>query len=145
MTMTDDPTPSTQRVPLRLRLSESAHPLEGGWWPQSSVLAVELAELVDQFPAGKGRIVRAVCCPADWTDAPKRVVTARGYIETGTFPPEDKHVVVLSTSDRRKLCLVVIPPDLTERQGEAALAASVEPYFATSPTALLAKITADER
>ena len=143
MTTIDHPSTSIQRVPLRLRLSDSAHPLDGGWWPQSPFLAVELAQLVDQFPADRGRIVRAVCCPADWSDAPKRVSTARGYIEAGTFPPEDKHVVVLSTSDRHKLCLVVIPWDFTSRQGEAALAASVEPYFATSPSALLATIAED--
>jgi hypothetical protein len=146
MTTTDHPSTSTNGLlPLRLRLSESAHPLDGGWWPQSPLLAVELGHLVDQFPADRGRILRAVYCPADWEDAPKRVTTARGYIEAGTFGREDKHVVVLSMSDRRKLCLVVIPSGLTPNQGAAALEASVTPYFATSPTALLDKVTEDPR
>jgi len=144
MTMSDEPTP-TARLPLRLRLSdpERPTPLDGAWWPQSSQLSVELADLVNNFPPDKGRITRATYCPADWEDSPGRVTTARGYIEAGTLPREDNHLVMLSTSDRRKLCLVVIPSTLSQRQGEAALEGAVTPQFAASPTLLLAKVTED--
>ena len=47
---------------------------------------------------------------------------------------------MLTTSDRRKLCLIVIPAGMSESQGQAALEASVTPYFAASPKLLLAKI-----
>ena len=146
MTMTDQSPAPTARSPLRLRLSdpERPHPLDGGWWPQSAALATELGDLVDHFPADRGRIVRAVYCPADWEDSPARVTTKRGYIEAGTLPREDNHLVVLTTSDRRKLCLVVIPSDLTPSQGEAALEGAVTPYFAASPTLLLEKVVEDK-
>ncbi len=79
-----EPTPSpVTRVPLRLRLADRPQPLDGGWWPQSTDLGVELADLVERFPAEQARIVRALYSPPDWEDAPKRVTTARGYIETG--------------------------------------------------------------
>ncbi len=145
MTMTERATPLTGRLPLRLRLADPARPqpLDGGWWPQTPSLALELADLVNHFPAQRGRIVRALYCPEDWTDAPARVTTARGYIEAGTMPREDRDRVILTTSDREKLCLLVIPSELSELHGEAALEASVTPRFAASPTLLLEKVTAD--
>jgi hypothetical protein len=135
---TDQPT----RVPLRLRLSDPTrpHPLDGGWWPQSGNLSVEMGDLVDGYPAERARIVRALYSPPDWEDAPKRVTTARGYIETASFLREYSPVMILTTSDRRKLCLLVIPHDLSPSQGEAALEAAVTPYFASSPAQILATI-----
>jgi uncharacterized protein DUF5994 len=130
------------RVPLRLRLSDPdrPHPLDGGWWPQSRNLGVEMADLVNGFPADRARIVRALYSPPDWEDAPKRVTTARGYIETAAFPREFSPVMILTTSDRQKLCLLVIPSDFSESQGETALEGAVTPYFASSPAAILAKV-----
>jgi hypothetical protein len=143
MTTSERSAVPTVRVPLRLRLSDPArpHPLDGGWWPQSRNLTAEMGDLVNHFPTDRARIVRALYSPPDWQDAPKRVPTARGYIETGSFPRDDTHVMVLTTSDRLKLCLLVIPPELTQLQGEAALRAAVTPYFAVSPKLLLDKIT----
>jgi hypothetical protein len=143
MTSSERTATTATRVPLRLRLSdpERPHPLDGGWWPQSRNLVTELADLVDNFPPEQARIVRALYSPPDWPDAPKRVPTARGYIETGFSKGDDTHVMMLTTSDRRKLCLIVIPAEMSELQGEAALEASVTPYFAASPKLLLTKIT----
>lgn len=146
MTTTDDASVTT-RVPLRLRLSDPdrPQPLDGGWWPQTRDLSVEMADLVDHFPAETGRIVRAVYSPPDWDDAPKRVTTARGYIETAAVPRDPTPVIMLTTSDRRKLCLVVIPAEFSTAEGESALEAAVTPYFATSPAKLLEKVTEDSR
>jgi hypothetical protein len=142
MTSSDPSTSPVSRVPLRLRLSdpERPHPLDGGWWPQSNDLSVEMADLVDGFPADRGRIVRALYSPPDWADAPKRVTTARGYIETAAFAREFSPVMILTTSNRQKLCLLVIPSSLSADQGEAALEAAVTPYFASSPAQILATI-----
>jgi hypothetical protein len=145
MTSSERPIILRERVPLRLRLSdpERPHPLDGGWWPQSRNLTAELADLVNNFPPERARIVRALYSPPDWPDAPKRVPTARGYIETGFSKGDDSHVMMLTTSDRRKLCLVVIPPELPESQGQAGLEASVTPYFAASPLLLIQKISGE--
>ncbi len=144
MTPSDQPAPPANRVPLRLRLSdpEHPHPLDGGWWPQSRNLTAELADLVDNFPPERARITRALYSPPDWPEAPKRVPTARGYIETGFAKGDDTHVIMLTTSDRQKLCLIVIPPEMSEAQGEAALEAAITPRFAASPTKLLEQIAA---
>ncbi len=117
-----------------------SQPLDGGWWPQSRDLTVELADLVNHFPAKLGRIVRVLFSPPDWDDAPKRVPTARGYVKVGFDPHDDTHVVVLTTSDRQELCVLVVPPEMSRTKGDEALLAAVTPGYATSPGALLAAI-----
>jgi Family of unknown function (DUF5994) len=144
MTSSELTSPHATRVPLRLRLSDPdrPHPLDGGWWPQTRNLALEMADLVNAFPQDRARIVRALYSPPDWDDQPKRVTTARGYIEVAPFRREFSPVIILTTSDRHKLCLLTIPPELSDAQGEAALEAAVTPYFAASPAQLLADIKA---
>lgn len=92
---------------------------------------------MDHFPSEHGRIVRVLFSPPDWDDAPKRVPTARGYVKAGCDLHDDTHVLMLTTSDRRELCLLVVPADLSRAQGEEALLASVTLGYADSPAALL--------
>ncbi len=133
--------PST-RQPLRLRMSETLgkQPLDGGWWPQSRDLTAELGDLVDNFPTALGRIVRVIYSPPDWDDAPRRVPTKRGYVKAGFDADDDTHVLVLMTSDRQEMCVLVVPPELSRSKGEEALLAAVTPGYATSPTALLTAV-----
>ena len=142
MTTSNSPTARPTRQPLRLRMSETPgqQPLDGGWWPQSRDLETELGDLVDNFPTGMGRIVRVLFSPPDWDDAPRRVPTRRGYVKAGFDADDDTHVLVLTTSDREELCVLVVPSDLSRNKGEEALLASVTPGYATSPTALLAAV-----
>ena len=138
------------RLPLRLRMTElpRTHPLDGGWWPQSRDLTVELADLVDNFPDGMGRIVRATFSPPDWDDQPRRVPIARGYVQTGFAANDDSHVMMLRTSERIELCLLVIPSGMSDAQGEEALAAAVTPGYAPSPGKILDRVrerVADDR
>jgi Family of unknown function (DUF5994) len=127
------------RLPLRLRMTElpRTHPLDGGWWPQSRDLTIELADLVDNFPDGMGRIVRATFSPPDWDGQPRRVPIARGYVQTGFAPNDDSHVMMLRTSERMELCLLVVPPGMSDAQGEEALTAAVTPGYAPSPGKIL--------
>ncbi len=134
--------PRAPRLPLRLRLVEQpkSQPLDGGWWPQSRDLTTELGDLVDNFPAELGRIVRVIYSAPDWDDAPRRVPTKRGYVKAGFDPSDDTHVVVLMTSERTELCLLVVPSEMSRGQGQEALRASVTPGYASSPTTLLAAV-----
>jgi hypothetical protein len=132
----------TLRVPLRLQLSDpaSSHPLDGAWWPQTRNLTAELADLVDNFPAGRGRIVRAAFSPPDWDDEPRRVPIARGYVHVGFSRHDDTHVMMLRTSERAELCLLVVPPGMCPAQGQEAMHAAVTPRYASSPGALLDQV-----
>jgi hypothetical protein len=98
--------------------------LDGGWWPQTRDLHVELRDLVDHFPEERARIVRAVYSAPDWDPAPARVALARGSIRVGSCRGADTHVILLSTAARTLLRLLVIPPGLSAHQGSRALDAA---------------------
>ena len=101
--------------------------LDGGWWPQSRDLAVELADLVDHFPAECGRVVRALVSPPDWDPAARRVPVVGGRIKVGSFPRDDTHLIELKTSDRTVLHVLVVPPGFSDDQGAEALLAAATP------------------
>lgn len=139
------PSPTPSRAPLRLRMVEHTgiDHLDGGWWPQSRDLAVELADLVDHFPPAHGRVVRALVSPPDWEPAPRRIPVAAGYVKVGSFPRDNTHLVQLTISDRMILHVLVIPPDLNEAQGDGAMLAAARPGNAQSATDLLRDVTGD--
>ncbi|MBA2952955.1 hypothetical protein GON03_23285 [Nocardioides sp. MAH-18] len=131
------------RVPLRLAMAEHSDQnwLDGGWWPQSRDLAVELADLVHHFPAQHGRIVRALYSPPDWEPAPRRIPVRGGYVKVGSFPRDDSHLIHLTTSDRTVLRVLVVPPGFTEGQGAEALLAAATAGNAHSAADLLHEVT----
>jgi hypothetical protein len=135
--------PTPTRGPLRLRMS--VHPgrdhLDGGWWPRSRDLEVELADLVDHFPAQFGRIVRALVSAPAWDAAPRHVPVAGGYVKVASFPRDDTHVIDLKTSDRTVLRVLVVPPGFTDAQGAEALLAAATPGNAHSSEDLLDTVT----
>ena len=137
------PTQPPTRSFLRLRLATTPGQdrLDGGWWPQSRDLAVELADLVDNFPPEVGRIQRAVFSRPDWDTAPRRIPVARGSIKVGSFPKDDTHVILLKTGPNETLRILVVPPELTASEAEEALLAASTSGNAHSATSLLETVT----
>lgn len=126
-TSTSPPTnQAPERAPLRLRMAVQTgrNRIDGGWWPQSRDLAVEVADLVDHFPEGLGDITRAVFSPPDWDRSERRVPVARGVLRLGSFPRDDTHLMCLIMTDMRILRVLVVPPVFTQSQGEEALLAA---------------------
>jgi Family of unknown function (DUF5994) len=126
MTTPTSAVPPQTRVPLRIRLSPTpAHgPVDGGWWPQSRDLSVELADLVDHFPPEVGRIVRAIFSPPDWDNPPRQLDVDHGRVKVGSFPRDDTHVIRLKMSDRRVVYLQVIPSAASADEAEDGLLAA---------------------
>jgi hypothetical protein len=148
MSTSNGPIPTSEiatptRRPLRLRMAR--HPgrshLDGGWWPQSRELAVEIADLVDHFPAELGRIVRVLASPPDWEPFPRRLPVTGGYVKVGSFPRDDTHLIYLKTSDRTMLRVLVVPPGFTRDQGAEALLAAATTGNAHSAKDLLDEVT----
>jgi len=137
------PTQPSTRSFLRLRLATQPGQdrLDGGWWPQSRDLSVELADLVDNFPTGSGRIQRAVVSPPDWDPSPRRIPVARGFVKVGSFPRDDTNVILLKMSDYRILRILVVPPGLTDSEAEEALLAASTSGNAHSAGSLLETVT----
>ena len=137
-----DASPASRR-PLRLRMAENhgQDHLDGGWWPQSRDLSVELADLVDHFPPEFGRIVRARYSPPDWEPAPRRVRVAGAYVAVGPLLRDDIHLIYLRTSSRTVLRVLVVPPSFSDDQGEEALLAAATIGNAHSALELLDTVT----
>lgn len=135
--------PTRGRSSLRLRMAEHSgrNHLDGGWWPQSRDLTLELADLVDHFPARFGRIVRALVSPPDWDLASRRVPVTGGSVKVGSFPRDDAHLIHLTTSEGTVLLVLVVPPGFTHDQGEEALLAAATTGNAHSATDLLNEVT----
>lgn len=154
-TPTPSPPPSAEtsgRPPLRLRLVDppgEGH-LDGGWWPRSRDLALEVADLVDHFPAHLGRITRVLYSPPDWDGVVHHVRVAGRQVETGALSaddtdPVDTHHADLQTTDLTTLRLLVVPPSFDDADGEEALLAASTPGNEHSAADLLATITDADR
>lgn len=135
------PTPGRGALRLRMADQPGSNRLDGGWWPRSRDLPVEMADLVEHFPSEFGRIVRALVSPPDWEPAPRRIPVAGGYVKVGAFPRDDTHLIHLRTSDRTVLHILVVPPGFTRDQGEEALLAAATSGNAHSAGDLLAEVT----
>lgn len=98
--------------------------LDGAWWPRSRDFATEFADLVDHFPAERGRVVRGLYSPPDWDDTPRRVAARGRSVKVGMFPRDDTHVIYVTTSQRDVYCLLVVPSTFDEAQGTEALLAA---------------------
>ncbi|GAA4754421.1 hypothetical protein GCM10023350_44800 [Nocardioides endophyticus] len=144
MTTSHESAPTTStRAPLRLRMSDrpGLDTLDGGWWPQSRDLAVELADLADHFPPSLGRVQHAVISPPDWDSAPRRIRVQDGYVDLDAVPDDDTHIVLLRTSQRLTLRVLVVPPVFSAGQGAEALLAAATTGYAHSAGSLLETVT----
>ncbi len=134
-------TPSTSTGPLRIVLAAPRRNrrLDGGWWPHSRDLAVELAQLLAGLPEETGRAVRAVYSPPDWDTPPRRVPLASGYLKVGSFPRDDSHLLDLRMLNGTTLRLLVVPPTADPQRARTALdAAAAEGDTGTVATILSA-------
>ena len=121
------------------------HGLDGAWWPRSRNLTGELAELVDHFPVDRcGHIVRVLVSPADWNDRPRHVLVRSGYVKVGYLPQhDDSHLIHLTTTNRTLLPVLVVPPEFTADQGDAALEGATTHRDTRSASQLIQRVTVD--
>ena len=143
MTTSNIPPRSLASQPLRLRMAPvpGAGLMDGGWWPRSRELVFELGELVNHLPVEHGRVVRASFSPPDWDTSSLCIPTATGAISAESSAHDDPHLIVLTLADRRTLQLLVVPPALSQEQGEEALLAAATPGYAHSARCLLTTVT----
>ncbi len=135
--------PPSPRGDLRLRMVDQPgrHRLDGGWWPYSRDLVLEMTELVRSFPREHGRITRALYSRPDWDTAPHRIDLGTSRLKVGSFPDDDTHVVVVQTANRERLTLLVVPPRFTQAQGDEALLAAATPGNDHAGSEVLLEVT----
>ena len=99
-------------------------PSDGAWWPRSTDLALEIADLDvaihDHFHE---RIARVSYIQGQWPPAPRKIHTTLGITKIGWFPtaryPEN---ISLSLTGDTRLVLTVIPPDTDAHFAKIVLA-----------------------
>jgi Family of unknown function (DUF5994) len=135
MATSNEINPDTQ-----LRIALSAAPggrLDGAWWPRSTDLEVELADLVDHFPTTAGHIDRVVYSRPDWSTSPHKVKVGRGTMKAGSFPRDDTHLMLLRLSSMVQLDLLVIPPQTESGAAQGLMDSATAPGNLSTGSELL--------
>lgn len=122
------------RVPLRVRLDPGPRTgsIDGAWWPQSTDLQTEAADLVDHVDPDVGRVARLLYSRPDWSTPEdganlRRIHAARGPVKAGSFPGDDTHTMVAVLLSGRRLRLVVVPSETPAEAAEDILARASRP------------------
>jgi hypothetical protein len=128
---------------LRLRLSPSIGQgaLDGAWWPYSRDLTTEALDLVDHFPGTSDRICRVVYSTPDWEPPRRRrVKAAKVFVNFGSFPHDDTHLVLLKgVASPRFLRLLVVPPEWGDRTASHAMRIAATPTNLKSGSTILSE------
>lgn len=131
------------RVALRISLAErpGLGGLDGGWWPQSRDLEVELRDLIDHFPGAAGRIVGVICSQPDWEDSDdpaSHIATRDRRVEVSRFPGgADTHLLIIRTAGHGRLHMLVVPPTATLTLGKRALRLAAHSSSRLSPALVM--------
>lgn len=106
---------------LRLDLADefNAQPIDGCWWPHSRDLTREGSQLVNEFPASRGRIDRMAYSETDWDSTASHVFTSRGRVKVGHLQPRELHLLLVRLRDGRVLRLLVVHHRVRQPQGAA--------------------------
>ncbi|RSM87415.1 hypothetical protein DMH04_10275 [Kibdelosporangium aridum] len=115
--------------PRSLRLSikaDDAAPsrFDGGWWPRSPDLTVELPILVRALIPRLGLVRRIGYNPDTWGLLPRHITVDGHPTRLEGFTRLDPYSLRITGMTRRMLCLLVVPPDADEHFGHSALTAA---------------------
>jgi hypothetical protein len=112
--------------------------LDGAWWPRSRDLTHELAPLVEELHRRGVRVTRVAYHPDAWESATRRLTADGRAIRLGWFRRMDRQALNL-TGDvrRRRLDLLVVPPDTPAPAARRAFAAATDRANRDTPTELL--------
>ncbi|GAA1478975.1 hypothetical protein GCM10009623_34210 [Nocardioides aestuarii] len=132
-------------MPVRLLLAAGCEDreLDGAWWPHGSDLELELAGLVQHFPAQRSRIVLVSVSRPDWAPFPRRAGLEGEHVGVAASDG-DPHVVGLTLADGSRLRLLVVPPDLPLDLAEGAMFTSTQPGNTTVAGDLLQRAQAPD-
>jgi hypothetical protein len=130
---------------VRLQLldrPDGPHPLlqqtlDGGWWPHTRELTLELPLLVAAFAERGVRITRVIYHPSLWLIAPPKLRLDGRVVHLGWLRDIDPNLVSLRTSQDTGIELLVVPPEASAELAGRAMAAAAEPGNTTAPAEIL--------
>ena len=153
--MTSAPTISTSEAPakavedaretVRLRLKPEAPTtgfVDGGWWPRSRDLAVELPGLLAELGVRLGRIERVTYHLGDWDPTPATLRVQGRVVRLGGFRTQHADTVDVLLH-RQRITLLVVPPETSGQAAHDALSRAGHHGGTDDVTSLLAHRSAD--
>jgi hypothetical protein len=107
-------------------IHRSAGVVQGGWWPQTDELYIELRQLLAALSSRPGTIERVTYDENNWRSASLRM-EFRGH--SVILEPSNASPNTLTVSGKRfgTLALLVVPPDTDPATAHAALVAAADP------------------
>jgi len=126
------------RVSLRDGAGDGGSPFDGGWFPRSRELAVELPELIAELDRRGVRVERFTYPLDAWSPVPRKVTVQGRVVRTGGFRSMDPGVVCLTWGDGRRADLLVVPPETDVLTGARALRLATRRGLPRSPQMVLA-------
>jgi hypothetical protein len=127
------------RVSLRTDAGDGKSPFDGGWFPRSSDLAVELPELVAELDRRGVRVERFTYALDAWSPVPRKLVVLGRVVRTGGFRSMDPHLACLTwDGGTRRADLLVVPPGTDVLTGARALRLCTRRGLPRSPQMVLA-------
>jgi hypothetical protein len=119
--------------------------VDGAWWPRTRSLSDELPGLVQELHRRGIRVTRVAYNPDAWEAAPRRMAADGRTIRLGWFRSIDPQLLDLTGDpDRRRLDLLVVPPDTTAAVARQAFAAASDRGNQRTPTAVLTALQPTE-
>jgi Family of unknown function (DUF5994) len=117
-------TSSTDKPRLALKPDDSATgAVDGAWWPGSRDLAAELPAVTAEAATRLGPVERVVYNIDAWPGVPRKIRMADTTVRMAGFHSLDVDTVQLIGA-RRRLILLVVPPETDEQTALSVLAAA---------------------
>jgi|SRR5690349_18814745 len=124
----------------RLRLKpahRSAGVVQGGWWPRTDQLYIELRLLLAALSSRSGTVERVIYDESSWASASLRM-EFRGH--SVILEPSNTSANTLTVSGKKfgTLVLLVVPPDTEPAAAHTAVMTAADPGDASTAEQLLA-------
>lgn len=136
------PLPADRPLPgLRLRLTPESAPMgyvDGGWWPRSRDLTVELPALLGGLAPRLGAVTSVAFATEAWLTAPAHITIAEAAVVLAGSDVQDPYVVRVSGVDGRHVTLLVIPPEADGTPAHRAMIMSARLDDTARPVEILA-------
>ena len=127
------------RVSLRDNAGDGASAFDGGWFPRTRDLAVELPELIAELDRRGIRVERFTYALDAWAPVARKIVVLGRVVRTGGFRSMDGGVVCLTWGGgTRRADLLVVPPETDVLTGARALRLCMRRGLPRSPQMVLA-------
>jgi uncharacterized protein DUF5994 len=124
------------RLKLKPRTRSSGH-VDGGWWPRSRDLSVELPPLARVLAVRLSSVHRVDFSRAGWIPAPTSIEVDGHIIRLEGSDVQDENLLHVIGRDGRRVILVVVPPAASDAAGHSAIVAAGRRGYPDTPTQIL--------